>query len=74
MSAVTTTATNFYEVHNAEQFKELMSADLKRVALINFWTPWAAPCKENNAAVVELASKYPSLLVLQVRAQTQSLF
>ncbi|KAI0648678.1 glutaredoxin [Trametes meyenii] len=64
--------TNFHEVQSAEHFQSLLSEDLTRVSLINFWAPWAAPCKQMNEVVLELAKKYPQVLVLQVEAETQS--
>ena len=63
---VATTPENFHEVNSAEHFQSLLSADLERVSLINFWAPWAEPCKQMNEVVVELAKKYPQVLVLQV--------
>ncbi|PCH42687.1 glutaredoxin [Wolfiporia cocos MD-104 SS10] len=66
------TPENFHEVTSAEHFQSLLSADLERVSLINFWAPWAEPCKQMNEVVLELARKYPKLLVLQVEAETQS--
>ncbi|KAI0788280.1 glutaredoxin [Fomes fomentarius] len=63
---------NFHEIQSAEHFQNLLSEDLKRVSLINFWAPWAAPCKQMNEVVVELSKKYPEVLVLQVEAETQS--
>ncbi|KAG5641624.1 hypothetical protein DXG03_004576 [Asterophora parasitica] len=63
---------NLYEVQSTEQFQELLSADLNRVSLLNFWAPWAAPCKQMNEVVVELGKKYPEVLVLNVEAETQS--
>ena len=65
---VATTPENFYEINSAEHFQSLLSADLERVSLINFWAPWAEPCKQMNSVVQELAKKYPQLLVLQVRS------
>jgi len=62
---------NLYNVTSPEHFKELLSADLKRVSLINFYAPWAALCHQMNAVVTELAKKYPELLVLQVEAEEQ---
>jgi len=62
---------NFYIVTSPDHFKELLSADLKRVALINFWAPWADACKQMNEVVAGLAKKYPELLVLQVEAEEQ---
>jgi thiol-disulfide isomerase/thioredoxin len=57
---------NFHEITSSEQFQSLLSQDLSRVSLINFWAPWAEPCKKMNEIVLELAKKYPQLLVLQV--------
>ncbi|KIM74876.1 hypothetical protein PILCRDRAFT_827798 [Piloderma croceum F 1598] len=62
---------NFHEITSPEQFQSLLSQDLSRVSLINFWAPWAGPCKKMNEIVLELAKKYPQLLVLQVEAETQ---
>ena len=53
------------QMEGADDFK----ADLERISLINFWAPWAEPCKQMNDVVLELAKKYPALLVLQVRAR-----
>ncbi|KAI0353682.1 glutaredoxin [Trametes cingulata] len=64
--------TNFHEVQSPEHFQSLLSEDLNRVSLINFWAPWAEPCKQMNEVVLELAKKYPQVLVLQVEAETQS--
>ncbi|OSC96962.1 glutaredoxin [Trametes coccinea BRFM310] len=63
---------NFHEVQSPEHFQALLSEDLNRVSLINFWAPWAEPCKQMNEVVLELAKKYPQILVLQVEAETQS--
>ncbi|KAJ7192967.1 thioredoxin-like protein [Mycena pura] len=50
-------------------FQALLSADLNRVSLINFWAPWAAPCTQMNTVVAELAKKHPALLALNVEAE-----
>ncbi|KAH9917273.1 glutaredoxin [Fomitopsis serialis] len=55
-------ATNFHEVNSADHFQQLLSTDLERVSLINFWAPWAEPCKQMNEVV----------MVLQVEAEQQS--
>lgn len=60
---------NLHVVASSEQFKALLEADLERVSLLNFWAPWAEPCKQMNDVVEEYAKKYPSLLVLQVEAE-----
>ncbi|TFK97748.1 glutaredoxin [Pterulicium gracile] len=77
-SSTTTTATtsseqlsNLHEVTSPDHFQTLLSEDLNRISLINFWAPWAEPCTQMNKVVEELAKKYPKLLVLQVEAETQ---
>jgi len=61
---------NLNVVESAEHFQSLLSQDLERVSLINFWAPWAEPCKQMNQVVIELARKYENVLVLQVEAET----
>ncbi|KAF8885486.1 glutaredoxin [Infundibulicybe gibba] len=60
------------QVVSPENFQQLLSKDLTRVSLINFWAPWAEPCKQMNEVVSELARKYPTVLVLQVEAEEQA--
>jgi thiol-disulfide isomerase/thioredoxin len=57
---------NFVEVTSPEHFKELLSADLKRVSCLNFWAPWAEPCEAFTQAVKEQAAKFPQVLFLNV--------
>jgi thiol-disulfide isomerase/thioredoxin len=57
---------NLYDITSSEQFRALLSQDLERVSLINFWAPWATPCADMNKVVKELADKHANLLVLQV--------
>ncbi|KAF8124703.1 glutaredoxin [Boletus edulis] len=64
-------STNFHTVTSPDHFQQLLSADLKRVSLVNFWAKWAEPCKQMNEVVAELAKKHPELLVLQVEAEEQ---
>ena len=64
--AVDTQIPNLHTIESASHFQELLSEDLKRISLLNFWAPWAEPCKQMNEVVVELAKKYPQVLVLQV--------
>jgi thioredoxin-like negative regulator of GroEL len=66
--------TNFYEVKSPEQFQELLSADLKRISIINFWAPWAEPCRQMNELVQELAKKYQAALFLQVCNRIKSIY
>ncbi|KAL5526688.1 GRX3 [Sanghuangporus sanghuang] len=63
---------NLHTVTSATYFQELLSADLSRVSLLNFWTPWAEPCKQTNEEVAGLAKQHPNLLVLNVEAEEQS--
>ncbi|EPQ53900.1 glutaredoxin [Gloeophyllum trabeum ATCC 11539] len=65
------TPQNFHVVTSPTHFQELLSQDLSRVSLINFWAPWAAPCAQMNDVVLELARRHPALLVLQVEAEEQ---
>lgn len=61
---------NFFIVKSPEHLKELLSADLKRISIINFWAPWAEAaetCHKMNQIVQALAEKYPAALFLQVR-------
>jgi thiol-disulfide isomerase/thioredoxin len=62
--------TNFYVVTSPTNFQELLSADLSRVSVINFWAPWAEPCKQMNEVIKELSKKYQQILFLQVRIQS----
>lgn len=57
---------NLVSVESVEHFQKLLSDDLDRVSVTNFWTPWAEPCKQMNEVVGELAKKYPKALFLQV--------
>ncbi|KAG5634554.1 hypothetical protein H0H81_001554 [Sphagnurus paluster] len=65
-------STNYHEVTSTSHFQELLSADLQRISLLNFWAPWAAPCTQMNEVVKELAKKYPAVLVLNIEAESQS--
>lgn len=64
---MSTTPENLVNITSTSQFQELLSKDLNRVSLLNFWVPWAEQCTTMNQIVLELAKKYPTLLVLQVR-------
>lgn len=55
-----------------EHFQSILSQDLQRVSLINFWAPWAAPCAQMNEVVLELAKRYPQLLVVSVRCSVDA--
>ncbi|KAF7375683.1 Monothiol glutaredoxin-4 [Mycena sanguinolenta] len=65
-------SSNLVTVTTAEHFQSLLSADLNRVSLLNFWAPWAAPCTQMNEVVSELAKKHVSVLVLNIEAEEQA--
>lgn len=56
-----------HDVKSSEDFKSLLSEDLTKVSLLNFWAPWADPCVDMNKVVEKLSDDYPQLLVLNVR-------
>ncbi|KAK0222927.1 glutaredoxin [Armillaria nabsnona] len=62
---------NYHQVVSPSHFQELLSTDLTRVSLINFWADFAEPCKQMNEVVFELSKKYPAVLFLQVEAESQ---
>ncbi|KAF5345662.1 hypothetical protein D9757_014212 [Collybiopsis confluens] len=64
--------TNHHEITSPAHFQELLSSDLNRVSVLNFWADWAEPCKQMNAVTLELAKKYPSVLFLQIHAEEQT--
>ncbi|KAL0573106.1 glutaredoxin [Marasmius crinis-equi] len=64
-------STNLHDVSNPSHFQKLLSEDLERVSVLNFWAEWAEPCKQMNAVNAELAKKYPKILFLQIEAETQ---
>ncbi|EST08995.1 Glutaredoxin [Kalmanozyma brasiliensis GHG001] len=61
---------NLVEVTSPEHFTEIMQQDLGRVSLLNFYAPWAEPCKQMNEVVKEIAVKYPQVLCLVIEAET----
>ncbi|KAG2017393.1 monothiol glutaredoxin-5 [Coprinopsis cinerea AmutBmut pab1-1] len=63
---------NLYDVQSPEHFQQLLSADLNRVSVLNFWAPFADPCKQMNEIFKELAGKYPAALFLQIQAEDQA--
>lgn len=60
-------SSNHVEVTSSTHFQELLSADLNKLSVINFWAPWAEPCKQMNEVAKELSTKYPAALFLQAR-------
>ncbi|CAD6911632.1 unnamed protein product [Tilletia controversa] len=60
------------DVTSSEHFTSLMEADLTRVSVLNFWAPWAEPCKLMNDVVSALANKHKNILFLNIEAEGQS--
>jgi len=61
-------SSNLVTINSPEHFQEVLSADLERVSVTNFWAPWAEPCKAMHDVVDELAKKYSKILFLNVDA------
>ncbi|OJA08267.1 hypothetical protein AZE42_03774 [Rhizopogon vesiculosus] len=59
------TPENLVNVSSTPRFQELLSKDLKRISLIYFFAPWAAPCEQMDQVVEGLAKAYPKLLTLR---------
>ena len=57
---------NHVIVTSNAHFQEALGKDLQRTSLVNFWAPWAEPCKQMNEVVRELAKKYPQTQFLEV--------
>lgn len=63
---------NEHAVTSPAHLQALLSADLARPSLLNFWAPWAGPCAQMNAVVRELAARHPRVLVLDVDADADA--
>ncbi|KAF5346004.1 hypothetical protein D9758_013846 [Tetrapyrgos nigripes] len=63
---------NYHQVTSPTHFQQLLSTDLNRVSVLNFWAEWAEPCKQMNEVVLALAGRYPKVLFLQIEAENQS--
>ena len=59
-------SSNLIAINSSEHFQQVLSDDLERVSVTNFWAPWAEPCKNMNDVVAELAKKNSKLLFLNV--------
>lgn len=62
-------SSNLVQVTSPEHFQELLSADLNRVSVLNFWASWAEPCEEFNKVIEDEAKKFEKLLFLNVRQE-----
>ena len=60
---------NLVNVTSPEQFKTVLSEDLNRISCLNFWAPWAEPCKDFNKEFESAAETNPKALFLMVRGR-----
>ncbi|ORX34181.1 thioredoxin-like protein [Kockovaella imperatae] len=60
---------NHISITSPEQFKSVLSEDLNRVSCLNFWAPWAEPCKDFNKEFENAAGKFPKTLFLSIEAE-----
>lgn len=61
-----TMSSNLVEITSPEHFKQVLSEDLNRVSVLDFWASWAKPCEKMNEAVKEMSGKYKEVLFLMV--------
>ncbi|GHJ85231.1 hypothetical protein NliqN6_1633 [Naganishia liquefaciens] len=62
---------NLVEITSPEHFKQVLSEDLNRVSVLDFWASWAKPCEKMNEAVKEMSHKYSEVLFLMIEADVQ---
>lgn len=63
--AFDTTMSNLVDITSDTQFSSLISKK-DAVIVLDFWAPWAEPCKQMNDVIAELAGKFSSLQFLKV--------
>jgi thiol-disulfide isomerase/thioredoxin len=59
-------SSNLISITSPDHFKEVLSADLNKLSLLNFWAGWAKPCEKMNEVVKELSTKFEDVLFLNV--------
>ena len=59
-------SSNLVTINSPEQFKEVLSRDLNKVSVLDFWATWAQPCEKMNEVVKEASEKYKDVLFLMV--------
>jgi len=64
-------SSNLISITSPEHFKDVLSADLNKLSLLNFWAGWAKPCEKMNEVVKELSTKFEDVLFLNIEADSQ---
>jgi len=59
-------SSNLLHIESPEQFKEVLSKDLDKVSVLDFWAKWAQPCEKMNQVIKEASEKYKNVLFLMV--------
>ncbi|KAI7881020.1 glutaredoxin, partial [Lichtheimia hyalospora FSU 10163] len=59
---------NLVDITSDTQFSSLISKK-DAVIVLDFWAPWAEPCKQMNDVIAELAGKFSSLQFLKIEAE-----
>jgi thiol-disulfide isomerase/thioredoxin len=60
-------SSNLLTIDSPEQFKDVLSRDLNKVSVLDFWATWAQPCEKMNEVVKEASEKFKDVLFLMVR-------
>ncbi|KAH8089367.1 thioredoxin-like protein [Filobasidium floriforme] len=64
-------SSNLLTIDSPEQFKDVLSRDLNKVSVLDFWATWAQPCEKMNEVVKEASEKYKDVLFLMIEADVQ---
>lgn len=62
-------SSNLITINSPEEFREVLSRDLNKVSVLDFWATWAQPCEKMNQVVKEASEKYKNVLFLMVRLE-----